>query len=70
MRIRDLRAKAKVNQFNVPVLVEHDIFKFDVAMSYTFRVQVLQGAYELTEDFLRILFVHASIRLRLQVAMR
>lgn len=44
------------------MLVEHDIFKLDVSVGNTLRMQVLQCTDELTEDFLRIVFVHASIR--------
>ena len=38
LSVGNLSAEPEVNKFDVTVLVEHNIFKLDISMCYTFRV--------------------------------
>jgi hypothetical protein len=38
-----LAAEPEVNEFEVPLLVEHDILRFEVAVDDVLTVEVLQG---------------------------
>lgn len=57
----ELIAEAKVGDFDVHIGVEEQIFGFQIAMDYIFRVQILHGGDDLTEFRACLLLFHATM---------
>lgn len=70
LSVRDLRAETKINQLYVPLVVQHHIFKLDVAMRYTLVVEVAQSTDQLREYLARFIFLHLPIWLCFEETMR
>lgn len=64
--VRDARAETKVYDLDVALGIKHDILELDVSVANALAVAVLQSAYHLTIDPARVVFVHATVRLRFE----
>ena len=53
--------EAKVDKFDIFVLVQKDVFQFDVPVSNTFRVAVLKRDQNLLEDSSAFFFVELLV---------
>lgn len=58
--------KAKVYEFDLPPLIQHDVLKFDVSVGDALRMEILQSIHELSVYSPSFLFRHASMGFALQ----
>ena len=65
-----LEAEAEVDQFELFVAVEQDIFGLDIAVDDVALVQVLDGLSDGLEELLSLGLLHPVLRLRQQVVVQ
>ena len=57
--------ESEVDNLYVALSVKHNVLKLDVSVADTFAMAILKCAYDLSIDTSSIIFIHASIWLRL-----
>lgn len=67
--IRDAGGEAKINELDLIPLVKHNVFEFDVSVSYAFSVEILQSIDKLAKYLSGVIFTHSSVWFTLQEAM-
>ena len=67
--IWDAGGEAEINQLDLVPLIKHNIFEFDVSVSYAFSVEILQSIDKLSKYLSGVIFTHSSIWFALEEAM-
>lgn len=64
--VRNAGTESEVNDLDVALGIKHDVFELYVSMAHALAVAVLKGANDLAIYPSSVVFVHATVRLRLE----